>query len=62
MGAVSIGGSKMTMYRVMTNNGEDWGTSHFHVFADSIKGAWREALKLEYRENIEQIYPVMYIG
>ena len=52
----------MTMYRVMTNNGEDWGTSHFHVFADSIKGAWREALKLEYRENIEQIYPVMYIG
>lgn len=52
----------MTMYRVMLKSGEDWGSCHFHVFADSVKNAWKEALRLEYRENIEYIYPIMYVG
>lgn len=55
----------MVMYCVELNApiGADWGESHFHVFAETRREAWRKAIALEGDlANISNIYPIKFIG
>lgn len=54
----------MIMFRVEckpTDHWNDYGNTHFEVFACNLREAWKRVLELEDRSNIIRIYPVRVI-
>lgn len=52
------------MFRVeckLTDHWDDYGSTHFEVFASNMREAWKQALKLVDRSDIIRIYPVRTI-
>ena len=37
---------------------DDYGSTHLTIIASSIKEAWKEALELEYEENIIRLWRI----
>jgi hypothetical protein len=54
----------MIMFRVeckSTDHWDDYGSTHFEVFASNMQDAWKQALKLVDRADIKQVYAVKTI-
>ena len=50
----------MTLYRIETDNREDWASANFNVVAKNIKIAYARAKEMT-DDKITRIYPVLHI-